>query len=203
MSNRTVYNLAPDVQSYYNNKSVPRDSRGRLGVGSMLTKLHLSSNRTADFTYAGLAEIFAVENFTASATDGTGSGVSTSGAGDSENGSASPSTTSNSSSGSEGRSKISPGAIAGSVVGGVVGIAVIGAVALYLLKTRMSRRGRLQQGAHGKGVGQMVQPGIGGNGALCDEVTHAEMPEPISPRREVEGSTPHAELPSCQRYELS
>jgi hypothetical protein len=203
MSNRTVYTLAPDVQSYYNNKSVPGGSRARLVSGMLLTVLHFSSNRLADFTHAGLAEVFTVENFTAAAIDATGTSGGPSGAADSGNGSASPSTTSEASSVSEGVTKSNTGAIAGGVAGGVVGVAIIGAAVLLLLRRRRSNRSRLEQNSHGGGVGEKMHRGADDIGGFRNAVTHAEMPGPTSPRLEAEGSTPQTELPAWHRYELS
>ncbi|KAL1849917.1 hypothetical protein Daus18300_013112 [Diaporthe australafricana] len=168
VNNQTVYNLAPDLQSYYNNH-----------------------DRMAEFTYAGLADIFAIGNFTASATDDTGSGVSPSGA-------------PNPPSGSESNSTSDTGVIVGAVVGGVAGSALIGAVAFLLLRRRSSKRAELQQNKEGTAVGEQTYSGIDGHGALYSDVPHAEMPGQWPPRSEVVGSTPQAgELPAFHRYELS
>ncbi|KAJ0114157.1 hypothetical protein J7T55_007991 [Diaporthe amygdali] len=155
MSNQTVYNLAPDVQSYYDNH-----------------------DRMADFTYAGLADIFTVENFTAAATDDTGLGVSSSGATDSKNDSNPSSGPSDSSSDSE----ISAGVIAGSVVGGVAGAALIGT------------------NIEDVGVGEQTYCGPDGHDVLCGDVAHAEMPGQVPQKSEVV-SMPQAELPVSHSFD--
>lgn len=150
-----------------------------------------SSDRMAEFTYAGLADIFAIENFTAAATADTGSGVSPSGA-------------SNPPSGSETNNTSNTGVIVGAVVGGVAGAALIGAVVFLLLRRRGSKRAELQQIKEGTGVGEQTYCGSDGHGALHSEVPRAEMLGQLPPRSEVVGSTPQTgELPAFHRHELS
>lgn len=176
-SNQTVYNLATDVQNYYNDH-----------------------NRMADFAYTGLKDLFAVQNFTAVATNDTGSGESSSGTGDS--GSASGSSSGSSSSSSDSGSS-NTGAIVGGVVGGVVGVALIGSAVFFLLRRRKAKRAALQQNIEGAGVGEKTYYSGGGpSSGMYSEVPHAEMPGQAPARSEVSGSSPHAELPDTNRYEL-
>lgn len=157
----------------------------------------------ADFAYSGLKDLFSVQNFTAAATDDTGSGQSSSGTGSSGTGSGASSGTSNSTSGSESASSSSTGAIAGGVVGGVAGAALIGASVFFLLRRRRAKRAGLQQNIEGAGVGEKTYYGTGGYDAPHGQAPHAEMPGQAPLRSEVVGSTPQAELPVPQRYELS
>ncbi|KAG6356407.1 hypothetical protein INS49_015795 [Diaporthe citri] len=180
LSNQTVYNLATDVQNYYNDH-----------------------DRMADFAYSGLKDLFSVQNFTAAATDDTGSGDSSSGTGESGSGSGASSGTSTSSSGSESTGSSSTGAIAGGVVGGVAGVALIGAAVFFLLRRRKAKRAALQQNIEAQGAGEKTYYGTGGYDNRYGAAPHAEMPGQAPPRSEVVGSTPQAELPVPQRYELS
>lgn len=158
----------------------------------------------ADFAYTGLKDLFSVQNFTAAATDDTGSGESSVGAGDSGSGSGASSSTSGSGSGSESGSSSSAGAIAGGVVGGVAGVALIAASVFFLLRRRKAKRAALQQNIEGAGVGEKTYYGTGGHDNFYAAGPHAEMPGQAPPSRsEVSGSTPHAELPDSNRYELS
>lgn len=163
-----------------------------------------SSDRMADFAYTGLKDLFSVENFTAAATDDTGSGESSSGTGDSGSASGSSSDTSGSGSASEDSSSSSTGAIAGGVVGGVAGAALIGAAVFFLLRRRRAKRAALQHNIEGAGAGEKTYYGTGGHDATYSQVPHAEMPGQVPRRAEVAGTMPQAELPaSQQRYELS
>lgn len=157
----------------------------------------------ADFAYTGLKDLFAVQNFTAAATDDTGSGESSSGTGDS--GSASGASTGASGSGSSSgtTSSSSTGAIAGGVVGGVAGAALIGAAVFFLLRRRKAKRAALQQNIEGAGVGEKTYYGTGGHDNFYSGAPQAEMPGQAPQRSEVSGSTPHAELPDSNRYELA
>lgn len=157
----------------------------------------------ADFAYTGLRELFAVENFTAAATDDTGSGESSSGTG--ATGSDSGASTGASGSGSESTSSssASTGAIAGGVAGGVAGAALIGAAAFFLLRRKRAKRAALQQNIEGAGAGEKTYYGTGGHDNFYSGAPHAEMPGQAPARSEVSGSTPHAELPHSNRYELS
>lgn len=186
VSNRTVYNLAPELQSYYDNKLVPPKLPRASNSSDMADHLfYLYSNRMAEFSYAGLADTFAVEDFTdVATTDNNGSDATTTETGDPNNGSGS-------SSGSN------TGAIAGGVVGGVAGIALIGAAGFFILRRR-SKRAASQQNNDGEGAEKtdFCQDGRG--------YPRAEMPGAMSRTPEAEGSTPHAELPdTTRRYELS
>lgn len=153
----------------------------------------------ADFTYAGLADLFAVENFTAAATDDTGRGVSSSGATDSKNGSDPSSGKSDSRSDSESSASV----IAGSVVGVIAGAALIGAVVFLLLRRRRSKRAKLQHNIEDTGVREQTYCGTDGHSVLYGDGPRTEMPGQVPPRPEVVGSTPQAELPAWHRYELS
>lgn len=158
----------------------------------------------ADFAYTGLKELFSVENFTAAATDDTGSGDSSSGTGAS--GSSSDSSTGASGSGSDSDSSSSgssAGAIAGGVVGGVAGVALIGAAAFFILRRRKAKRAALQQNIEGAGAGEKTYYGTGGYNNFNSGQPHAEMPGQTPARSEVSGSTPHAELPDSNRFELA
>lgn len=187
-------------------KSSPEPLSQTVHAGqSLLTDLVFPSDRMADFAYSGLKDLFSVQNFTAAATDDTGSGESSSGTGDSASGSGTSSGTSSSSSGSESASSSSTGAIAGGVVGGVAGVALIGAAVFFLLRRRKAKRAALQQNIEGAGTGagEKTYYGTGGYDNRYGQAPHAEMPGQAPPRSEVVGSTPQAELPVPQRYELS
>lgn len=159
----------------------------------------------ADFAYTGLKDLFAVQNFTAAATDDTGSGESSSGTGDSGSASGSSSGSSDSSSDSGSTASSSTGAIAGGVVGGVVGVALIGSAVFFILRRRKAKRAALQQNIEGSGAGageKTFYSGRGPSSGMYSQVPHAEMPGQAPPRSEVSGSSPHAELPDTNRYEL-
>ncbi|POS75478.1 hypothetical protein DHEL01_v206132 [Diaporthe helianthi] len=182
-SNQTVYNLATDVQNYYNDH-----------------------DRMADFANSGLKDLFAVEDFTAAATDDTGSGESSSGTGDSGSASGTSPGSSNPSSDSGSTASSSTGAVAGGVVGGLVGAALIGSAVFFLLRRRKAKRAMLQQNIEGAGTGLGEKTYYSGGGPASgtySQVPHAEMPGQAPPRSEVSGSTPHTELPDTNRYELS
>lgn len=123
-ANRTTYDYADAVQTYYQTRSRVSSSMGD-----------------------SLRAVFAVENFTNSATAVSGSDSGS--AGDSA-GSSSSSSAGGESSGAasgSGSSSSSTGAIAGGVVGGVAGAALIAAAVFFLLRRRrQSQYGSVDQG---------------------------------------------------------
>lgn len=82
-------------------------------------------------------------------------------------------------------------------MGGVAGIALIGAAAFFILRRRRSKRAASQQST-GDEDAKKMDFGKDGHGAPW-----AEMSGTMSRRPEAEGSTPHVELPTTHRYELS
>lgn len=146
----------------------------------------------ADFSYAGLAETFAVEDFTGVATTDSNESDANGGSDSSPTATGNPDNRSESSSGSN------TGAIAGGVVGGVAGLALLGAAAFFTLRGRRSKRAAWQQSTNREGAENKEYDNDGRGFA------RAEMPGTMARRPEAEGSTPHIEMPdTTHRYELS
>ncbi|KAI3390574.1 hypothetical protein diail_9185 [Diaporthe ilicicola] len=137
-ANRTTYDYADALQTYYQTR-----------------------NRISSSMGDALKAVFSVENFTSSATAVSGSGSGS--AGSSGGSSSSSSSGGPRAASSLGKSSSSTGAIAGGVIGGIAGFALIGAAVYFLLRRRRRRQGETRYGsmaqAHNKAGAVSVDGG--------------------------------------------
>jgi uncharacterized membrane protein YgcG len=166
-ANKTTYDYADALSTYYQTRDRISSSMGD-----------------------SLRVVFAVEDFTASATAVSDSESGSSG---SSSGSESSSSGGDSGSGSEsgsGTSQSNVGAIAGGVIGGVVGVALIAAAVFFILRRRRGGQyGSVGQGNH-----------KGGAAEIDSQKTYqlSDGSEPYMQRFQVAGDPEAAEVPGSK-----